>query len=253
VRELTWRNDERLLIASPEQESRLTEWLRHQPRNAALVAAPTADQTTALAMLELQGPAREGMLAELISTSGLEMHTFNDGVTDSTLILVPSVSAASLWQHLLRVGNRFGARLGGHFAQEALRIRRGVPGFGFEATPARQAAEIGLGGFGANPTLAAPRTHARRTLVAFESPMPYQEFGSREVVLHRGTVVGELTSRVRLPGWPMTLALGLLDPRRWQGGASDAELQTVAGGKRWPLTMRDTAWTTHIAARTGAR
>ena len=78
--------------------------------------------------------------------------------------------------------------------------------------------------------------------------MPFHEFGSREVVLCRGAVVGELTSRVRLPGWPATLALGLLDPHRWQPGLAGAELETVANGRRWPLALRETAWTTHVAA-----
>lgn len=253
VRELPWRDDQSLLVASPEQESRLTEWLRRRPRNAPLASAQEADQTTALAMLELHGPARGAMLAELALTSALDMQTFDDNVTDSTLILVSSIAATSLWQLLLAIGGRFGARLGGHFAQEALRIRRGLPAFGFEATPARQAAELGLRQHTADPTPVAPRTHAPRTLVAFESSMPYDEFGSREVVLCRGTVVGELTSRVRLPGWSSTLALGLLDPRRWQRGVSDVDLETVAGGKRWPLTLRNTAWTTHLASRAAAR
>ena len=245
VREVPWRDDQLLLIASPEQESRLTEWTRRLQQQAV--------QSTALAMLELHGPARGAMLAELASTSALDMQTFDDHVGDSTLIVVPSIAAASLWQQVLALGSRFGARPGGHFAQEALRIRHGIPAFGFEATPARQAAELGLRGPAASPTPAAPRTHAPRTLVAFESPMPYDEFGSREVVLCRGTVVGELTSRVRLPGWPSTLALGLLDPQRWQRGASDASLETVVGGKRWPLAIRDTAWTVQLAASTAAR
>jgi hypothetical protein len=69
--------------------------------------------------------------------------------------------------------------------------------------------------------------------------MPFHEFGSREVVISAGTVVGELTSRVRLPGWTETLALALIDPLRWQ---QDAPLQTVAGGKSWPLISRESSW-----------
>ena len=253
VRELSWRKDRQLIVASPEQESRLTEWMRRRLGAESLAPAEEADQTTAFALLELHGPARAAMLAQWTSNSGLEMRTFEDTVADSTLILAASTIAASLWLQMLEVGRSYGLRVGGHFAQEALRIRRGVPGFGFEATPARQAIELGVRESAADSTNVVPRTHAPRTLVAFESPMPYHEFGSREVVLCRGTVVGELTSRVRLPGWPSTLALGLLDPRRWQRGASDADLETVAGGRRWPLALRDTDWSTRRAASTAAR
>ena len=58
---------------------------------------------------------------------------------------------------------------------------------------------------------------------------------------HRGGLQAScsVTSRVRLPGWPMTLALALLDPGEWHGGP--AEL--VAAGRRWQLVPRPTSWT----------
>jgi glycine cleavage system aminomethyltransferase T len=181
------------------------------------------------------------------------LEIFRDTVNDSALLLAPCRGAAELWQKLLALGSRLGLRAGGYYVQEALRILRGVPGFGFEATPARQAHEIGLGVLDSSMSPSAPSTHAARRLAAFESPMPYHEFGSREVVICRGAVVGELTSRVRLPGWPSTLALGLLDPQHWQRGMARAELETVAGGRRWPLALRETTWTADVAARINAR
>jgi glycine cleavage system aminomethyltransferase T len=182
---------------------------------------------------------------------GLEI--FRDTVNDSTLLLAPSRGAAELWQQLLARGVRRGLCAGGYYVQEALRIRRGIPGFGFEATPARHTHEIGFGVFQSSKALPVPGTHAARRLAAFESPMPYHEFGSREVVICRGVVVGELTSRVRLPGWPSTLALGLLDPHRWERDAAGAEFETVAGGRRWPLALRETTWSADFAARIDAR
>ncbi len=252
VREFRWPGGQRLLTASPDQESRVVEWLRRVP-GAPSGAAAAPDQTTAFAMLELHGPARAAMLSELLTIYGPGLKMFKDIVNDSTLVLAPSAGADELWQQLLAVGGRFGMRAGGHQAQEALRISRGIPGFGFEATPARQAHEVGFGDRGASRGAQAPATHAPRTLVAFQSPMPFHEFGSREVVICRGAVVGELTSRVRLPGWPATLALGLLDPQRWQPGMAGAELETVANGRRWPLVLRETAWTTHAAANSNVR
>ncbi len=253
VREIPWSGGYQLLTASPDQESRVVEWLRRASSAPPHAVTAAMDQTTALVMVELHGPARAALLSELLTTYGPGLKTFQDMVNDSTLLLAPSAEADELWQKLLGVGGRFGMRAGGYQAQEALRILRGIPGFGFEATPARQAHEVGCGVGRAPASRQIPRTHAPRKLAAFESPMPYQEFGSREVVICRGAVVGELTSRVRLSGWPGTLALGLLDPQRWQPGMGVAELETVAGGKRWPLALRETAWTTDHAAKINAR
>ncbi len=63
-------------------------------------------------------------------------------------------------------------------------------------------------------------------------------FGAHDVILEAGRTVGELTSRVRLPGWPATLALGLLDRERWKRGA----LSAVADGTVWPLKPRGMSW-----------
>jgi len=253
VRELTWSGGYRLLTASPEQESRVAEWRRRTTSVPPGALATSMDQTVAFAMLELHGPAREAMLSQLRTAYGPDLEIFRDTVNDSTLLLAPCRGAAELWQKLLALGSQLGLRAGGYYVQEALRILRGVPGFGFEATPARQAHEIGFGVLDSSMSPSPPSTHAARRLAAFESPMPYHEFGSREVVICRGAVVGELTSRVRLPGWPSTLALGLLDPQHWQRGMAGAELETVAGGRRWPLALRETTWTADVAARINAR
>ena len=246
-RSLPWRAGHRLLTASPDQESRVMEWLR---RADASELHPWMDLTPGFAMFELHGPERKALQAELLlATDGHDVRIFADRDADSDLLLLPADGAAHLWQQLLSIGARHGLRPGGHLAQEALRIRRGIPGFGAEATPARLAIELGLRTRGAAST-AAPRTHAPRRLVALTSPMPYHEFGSREVVMHAGEVVGELTSRVRLPGWPETVALALVDPTRWQPGAA---LETVAGGKSWPLLPRETAWNQIRAADAAGR
>ncbi|GAC1677883.1 MAG: FAD-dependent oxidoreductase [Steroidobacteraceae bacterium] len=253
VRELAASGGYRLLAASPEQESRVAEWRRRACRVQQDPPAAFVDQTMAFAMLELHGPGREAMLSKLLTSDGSEMAIFRDTVNDSALLLTPCGGAAELWQRLLSLGSRLGWRAGGYYVQEALRIAHGIPGFGYEATPARQAHELGFGMLNSSMSPSAPSTHAARKLAAFESPMPYHEFGSREVLISRGAVVGELTSRVRLPGWPSTLALGLLDPQRWQPGMAGAELETVAGGRRWPLALRETAWTANVAARINSR
>jgi glycine cleavage system aminomethyltransferase T len=205
-------------------------------------------------MLELHGMRRSALLAAVgarfkgaegwIGAVPVSLH--DDPANASTVLITAADGAAHLWQHLLAVGRAFGLRVGGHWAQEALRIDRGVPGFGREATPDRMAAELGTRMLAASVASRAatspPRTHRKRVLRAFSSPMPLLGFGAQEVVLQGGCAVGELTSRVRLPGWPAALMLALLDPDSWNGNA----VETVAGGRRWVLIPRPTAWATSI-------
>lgn len=201
-------------------------------------------------MLELHGMRRAALLtavgvkARATATcwiGAVPVSVREDAVNDSTLLITPSDGAVHLWQHLLTVGRAFGIRAGGHWAQEAVRIRRGVPGFGREATPNRCAAELGapmLAVSAANQPAITPGTHRKRVFAAFSSPMPLIGFGGQEVILQKGRAVGELTSRVRLANWPATLILALLDPDSWNGNA----VETVAGGRRWPLIPRATEW-----------
>ena len=84
--------------------------------------------------------------------------------------------------------------------------------------------------------------HRKRVLRAFSSPIPLLGFGAQEVVLQKGRMVGELTSRVRLPGWSAALVLALLDPDSWNGNA----IETVAAGRRWPLVPRPTPWSARL-------
>lgn len=241
VRLLRGPAGERLLVASPDQETRVAEWLRTSP------SAPNATPATErYGLFELMGPGR----VELLGAAGC-----TDVVHGSTLLLLPAEGAAAVWSDLVAKGRSIGLCLGGHFAQEALRIARGVPGFGREATPARLATELGLEPrsqpasepwltssprFASTWRLPLPRTHRARRLVAFSSPMSTLGLGSHEVVLQEGAAVGELTSRVRLPGWRETLALALIDPALWSGGP----VETVAGGRRWRLSPRVTVWST---------
>lgn len=256
VRTLAWETDAYLLTATPEQETRVSEWLRRSPVPVGIRAT---DVTSSFAMLELAGPCRAPLLAALLdperadATSAastaprwigaIEVRLREDAISESTLLLVPCDAAVYVWRRLIAAGRMHGLRVGGHFAQEAIRISRGIPAFGREATPARLMREIGadrsttapVGDSDGSP---APPTHAPRVLAAFSGSMPLAGFGSREVILLRDRVIGELTSRARLPGWPAALALALLDPADWHGETVDL----VADGRRWPLVPRATRW-----------
>ena len=249
ARVLSWSIDTALVIASPDQEARLQEWLRLRAPDSMVI-----DVTAAHAILELAGPKRRQLIAGLslrptadqadctTSLGAVPLRIFEDPAFDSTLLLVPCDGASYVWRKLLASGTAVGLRVGGHFAQEAHRIDRGIPAFGREATPNRLATELG-GGFarasdGRRPAAAVPATHRPRRLAAFSIPIPASGFGGREVILQDGRAVGELTSRVRLPGWPVALALGLIDATRWRYDAAEV----VADGRRWPLLPRTTAW-----------
>ena len=245
VRRLPWDPGRHLLTASAEQETRVLEWCH---RHGA--ASAPQDLTETLALIELHGPARQALLDELgaTATADGDLHCSADHTAHSSLLLVRSDCAGPLWQRLMQCGARHGLRIGGHLAQQALRLRKGLPGFGTEATPARLATELGWDAPAAQRTVTVPRTHRPRRLLALSCSLPGHEFAARELLLIGDTVVGELTSRVRLPGWPETLALGLIDPDSWRAGAV---LETVAQGRRWPLTVRHTAWSSPLA--TGIR
>jgi len=252
VRALRWTDASTMLVASPEQSTRVREWLR---RAGAPAGIHCEDVTTGYAMLELHGMRRAALLNALgvrpktvapCWIGAVSVSVRDDPANDSTLLITPSEGASLLWQNLLTVGKSFGLRVGGHWAQEAVRIQCGVPGFGREATPNRLAAELGGQMLAASAAIRAKAdpagNHRKRVLRAFSSPIPLLGFGAQEVVLQKGRTVGELTSRVRLAGWSSALVLALLDPDSWNGNS----VETVAAGRRWPLVPRLTPWSARL-------
>lgn len=252
ARMLERQTDHCWLTASPEQETRLGEWLRVNLPNH----IRTVDQTGTYACLELRGPRRAALLQNASGSDAAEslqgdppvgwlanaqIDAFEDPLQDSTVITVASEFAADVWRRLCAAGKKCDLELGGHMAEEAVRIARGIPAFGREIGPATlisemQSAAIRLAPAGTRADV--PHTHRACIVAAFTSPMPLLGFGAHDIILDEGRPVGELTSRVRLPGWEATLALGRLDATRWRGQS----LQTVVGGATWPLAPRDSAW-----------
>ena len=245
ARVLARRDQTCLLTVSPDQETRLTDWLRRAQLPPHIRAV---DQTGAYACLEVHGPRRVPLTQALLA-AGCSVEAHEDAMNDSAVLTIPSEFAAYCWRRLIPLCGDLRGRLGGHFAEEALRIARAIPVFGREISPATLIAEMGADGetHGDGRTrppgsvcapdtapAAVPRTHRARTIAAFSCPMASIGFGAHDVILEAGRTVGEITSRVRLPGWPATLALGLLDRERWRRGA----LSAVADGTVWPLELR---------------
>ena len=259
---LPWETGTWLLTAGPEQETRLGEWAR-RTRRAALVHS--SEMTSAHALWELAGSARGDLLSEALSPRAraaedayththawlgtVPIRIFEDPVHESTLLLAPADGAVAAWEHLWSIGASHGLRMGGHLAQEALRIARGVPGFGREATPDMQVRELfaELGRAHAHPAGELSADRGRRVVVALSSPAELPGFGSNEPVLAADRVVGRVTSRVRLPGWTETLLLAVMDAA--VAGAGGA-LEIIARGRRLPVSPRRAAWSASQNQRT---
>jgi 4-methylaminobutanoate oxidase (formaldehyde-forming) len=240
-----------LLTVGPEQQTRLTEWLR-KTRLPPGVAA--LDVTNSLALFELQGAKHRAALGAAFSidesvlsstacgswwAGAVRVHAMADPAQASLLVLAPVDSAVYVWRCLIGAGESVGLRIAGHYAQECLRIARGVPRFGHEASLATNVAEIFGAGFTSRPDTLVPAPGARpRVFCAFASPGSLPGFGSREAIVHGDRTVGEATSRAWLPRWPQTQLLALLDGE----SASLSSLEIVADGRRWPLVPRRTNW-----------
>jgi glycine cleavage system aminomethyltransferase T len=235
TRVLERQSDRCLVTTSPEQATRLGEWLRvHVPGHLRVL-----DQTSAYACFELRGPGRTAALEQLASESSVQVAAHEDAINDSTVITVPSDSAVYVSDRLCAHRQGINLRWGGHFAEEMLRIARGVPSFGRDIGPATLIAELGRSALpDSRPGRRVPSTHRSYVLAAFSSPMPQLGFGARDVILDQGRIVGELLSRARLPGWSASLSLGRVEACVWQRQA----LQTMVDGHSWRLSPRESAW-----------
>lgn len=250
VRRLPEATGRLLVTSSPDQSTRVLEWFRIVAKHASIAYS---DVTGAYAILELLGPKRREFVDRLRSVlcaglddwqasriDGAALSVHEDVLGGSTWMTMPTGAAERLWPHLVSVGKEFDLRAGGTFACEAIRIDRGIPTFGREASPARFVRELAPGAprYTSEGGAAAPRTHRNGVLVPFSSSLPLLGFGGREAVLLRGDTVGEITSRVRLSGWPAALALGIVD----LGVREEDGLEFVCDGKRWPLVRRQSKW-----------
>src|SRR5205807_1796333 len=123
-----------LLTAGPEQEARLTEWLRTA---AVPQAMRTVEVSAGLALFEIHGPRVADVLCALLDAPGIGstlpakiahwmgaicVRVVVDPTHASTLLIAPADGAVYVWKRLMAVGAAFGLRPGGFYAQEAKRI-----------------------------------------------------------------------------------------------------------------------------------
>jgi 4-methylaminobutanoate oxidase (formaldehyde-forming) len=245
-----------LLTAGPEQEARLTEWLRTAPIPDSI---RTYEVSAELALFEIDGPRVADMLLALLDApntrstlpatishwvGAIRVRIVVDPRHASTLLIAPADGAVYVLKRLMAVGAGFGLRLGGFYAQEAKRIELGIPRFAQDVTPFDQVSSI----FGHQSGLAGKRVGASRRgppslneprmLVGIAASGVVSGFGTYEAVVVGDRVVGELTSRAWIPGWPETLGRAVVCREE----VTSPSLAFVAHGKRWPLRRRPTRW-----------
>lgn len=238
TRVIALSSDSYLLLASPEQDTRVKEWLRLGDPVGAVAAR---DATVDYALLEIYGPGGDKLLNELLAAvgddAGATAYTgsrspvshFEDPLADSILLLVRVDRAIEVWESLLSIGSMLGLRAGGFFAEEALRVARGLPRFGRELTPGVRVRNV-------FPESSKPPQANDRTLVALSSGALVAGFGSEEPVLHGQRIVGRVSSRVGLPNSSETLLLALLSD---DSGLTDLKVQIH--GNQIPVALRTSA------------
>ena len=218
--------DALLLTASADQEQRLTGWLRS---HAGAAGARFWNVTSAHALWELHGPRRHELLQALIAAPGppapgglrfagaAPVEAYEDSLLGVSVLLLPADCACYVWERMLRLGAAFGLRVGGHFAREALRVQRPAPRFGSELTP-----WVSL-----RPMERRPR------LLVLSTRAPVVGFGSGDLVIAGGEVVGRTSSRAGLVGESSAHMLALVE-----GTTQDAALEVLIGCRRLPVVAR---------------
>jgi 4-methylaminobutanoate oxidase (formaldehyde-forming) len=220
-----------LLLAEPEEGTRLEAWVRRQmpPGEAVLV-----DVTGGWSVLALAGAGAAAVLAAAaepgapagggrpgeIELGFATARRFDCPATGQACLLLPAELAAGAHEALLAAGAAAGLRPAGLLAAEALRIGRGARRFGLEASPTISAVEAGLDAaldlegnldFLGRPALLAQRAAPpARRVAAFrlagdaEGPFTYAP------LLAGGRSVGFVTSGAPLPQGGSAL-LGLVE------------------------------------------
>lgn len=216
-----------LLLAEPDQGTRLEAWVRRQmaPGETVLVDVSGgwsvlllagAGAAAALAAASEPGPPAGGGRPGEIELGFATARRFEDPATGQTALLLPAELAAGAQETLLAAG----LRPAGFLAAEALRVGRGARRFGLEASPAISAVEAGLDGaldlagndgfLGRGAVLAERATPPARRIAAFRLPGEAAGPFTYAPLLAGGRTVGFVTSGAPLPAGGSAL-LGLVE------------------------------------------
>ncbi len=210
-----------LIVTGTAQATRDADWInRHLPANA---HAFLTDVTSAYVVLAVMGPRARDLLTRLTKTP-LDNSAFPFGAireigigTANVLaarrtyvgelgweLFVPVELASGVYDLIMNAGANVGARDGGYYAIESLRLEKGYRAWGRELSPDVNPFEAGLGfavkldkgGFIGRDALAAAKSRVpTKRLLSFVglSPNAPLAYGG-ELILRDGTPVGEVTS-----------------------------------------------------------
>lgn len=214
--------NEFLMLSGTAQAVRDPEWIRRNLRPGANVSL--TDVTSAYSVISVMGPRSRSLLARV---SGMDLvnekfafarvHAINIGYARVLAcrrtyvgelgweLYVPTEFAAGVYDKLFDAGEEFGARDGGYYAIEGMRLEKGYRAWGRELTPDYNPVEAGLG-FAAKPEkdcdfigrsalIEARRQPPQRRCLSFvaipaEAPLAH----GGEAILDAGRPVGEVTS-----------------------------------------------------------
>lgn len=236
-----------LIISNAGNRDVVREALAARVESAAGAHAVTVeDVSDDYALIAVQGPASEQILAEVAGIDELSIPwdeqkyyswasaTFagkplllaRTGYTgeDGFELLVAAADAEQLWDAVLTAGESHGLVPAGLAARDTLRLEAGMPLYGHELTRETVPAQAGLGRvvvadkerFVGKDALAGGAAgtgaQAGRTLIGLTAEGRRAGRAGYPVVLEDGTVVGEVTSGALSPTLGHPIAMAYIDP-----------------------------------------
>jgi aminomethyltransferase len=226
-------------------------------RSAGFDGAAVDDRSTAYALIAVQGPKAQGILARLTdaaldglkyyailpaTVAGLDALVARTGYTgeDGFELFVPSNEAVRLWQALIEAGGDE-LRPAGLSARDTLRLEAGMPLYGNELTTETTPYDAGLGrtikldkpgDFVGRTALAAlAKTPPGRTLAGLVARGRRVPRHGYDVVTSDGTPCGIVTSGAPSPTLGKPIAMAYIDA----GHAEDTDLAVDIRGKHEPV------------------
>ena len=255
-----------LLVSSSATTERDQDHLRrHLPPGS---ATTIVDVTSAYAVLGVMGPASRTLLSRLTRADLVDFPFATSRLIDlgyATVratrmtyvgelgweLYVPAEFAVGVHEDLLEAGADLGARRGGYYAIESLRLEKGYRAFGRELTPDYGPVEAGLlfacklrtdVDFLGRPAVERSRAEGvRRRLISFALEDPDVMPWGGELVLRDGVPAGQVMSAA----WGATVGAGVGLAYVWDpaGGVVDRDALLASsyavdvGGQRCPATV----------------
>lgn len=246
-----------LLVVNASNRAKIVAWVQRYLPEAGDVEF--SDRTHETAMIAVQGPRAEAIVAPLVkaNVSGLKYYhgivteqlgracvVSRTGYTgeDGFELIVRATDAPDVCRNLFRAGRDLGLRAAGLGARDTLRLEAGMPLYGHELSEQINPFQAGLG-FAVN---LADRTFVGRAALErcqAEAGQPRRvglELAGRRVprehcpVLAGEAVVGAVTSGTFAPTLERPIAMAYVPPEH---AAAGTELQVDIRGRREPARV----------------